>query len=262
MDLQPETSKPRWNAELYEQKHAFVWQYGADLVKLLAPQPGEHILDLGCGTGHLTAQIAGAGARVVGIDSASSMIEQARAHFPALRFELGNAQDFQFKEPFDAVFSNAVLHWIRAAPQVAGNIGRALKPGGRFVAEFGGRGCVKEILTACRVAQLAIGTSPEVDLNPWYFPSIAEYSTVLESQGFEVTSAWLIDRPTQLEDGESGLRNWIKMFGNIFLDTLSPSGQDDFFHKLEEILRPKLFRNGSWFADYKRLRFVAVKLTS
>ncbi|HEV2350572.1 MAG TPA: methyltransferase domain-containing protein [Terriglobia bacterium] len=254
-----ETPTPEWNAELYDQKHSFVWQYGGDLVNLLSPQPGEYILDLGCGTGHLTAQIAEAGAHVVGVDSAITMIEQARAHFPALQFELADAQDFHFSEPFDAVFSNAVLHWIVAATRVAGSVSRALKPGGRFVAEFGGRGCVKAILAACRIAQRELGIFPETDLYPWYFPSVAEYSSVLEAQGLVVTSAWLIDRPTKLEDGELGLRHWIKMFCNNFLSTLSQNKQEDFFLKLDEVLRPKLFRDGSWIADYKRLRIVAIR---
>ena len=152
MDEQPETAKLEWNANLYEQKHAFVWQYGTEVLKILAPQPGERILDLGCGTAQLTAQIAAAGAHVIGLDSSPAMIEQARSNYPELQFELADARDFHFAEPFDAVFSNAVLHWISAADRVARSLFLALKPGGRFVAEFGGRGCVREIRAASRVA--------------------------------------------------------------------------------------------------------------
>jgi len=259
MDKQTETLKQEWNAELYEQKHAFVWQYGTDLVKLLSPQPGELILDLGCGTGHLTAQIADAGAHVVGMDNAPSMIEQARANFPSLRFELADALDFHFAVPFDAVFSNAVLHWISAADRVARSVYLALRPGGRFIAEFGGRGNVKEIRAAGLVAQRALGIFPEMEMSPWYFPSIGEYSTVLESQGLAVTSAWLFDRPTRTEDGERGLRQWIEMFCANFLASLPEDKQETFFTKVEDVLRPRLFRDGSWYIDYRRLRVIAVK---
>src|SRR2546423_15463085 len=131
-----------WDPGLYDGKHAFVWQYGASLVELLQPRPGERILDLGCGTGHLTAQLAAAGANVLGIDSDAAMIEQARKAYPALHFEQRDARDFHFDEPFDAVFSNAVLHWIKEPERVIVCLRRALKPGGRFVAEFGGRGNV------------------------------------------------------------------------------------------------------------------------
>ena len=121
-----------WDPGLYDGKHAFVWQYGASLVELLQPQPGERVLDLGCGTGHLTARIAAAGAAVVGIDSDPAMIDQARRGYPDLHFEQQDARSFSFAEPFDAVFSNAVLHWIREPEAVIACVRRALKPGGRF----------------------------------------------------------------------------------------------------------------------------------
>ena len=262
MNVQPGTAELQWNAKLYEQKHSFVWQYGTEVLKILAPQPGELILDLGCGTAQLTAQIAAAGARVIGLDNSPAMIEQARINYPELRFEIADAQDFRFAEPFDAVFSNAVLHWVSAADRVARSLFLALKPGGRFVAEFGGRGCVREIRAAGRAALSAIGLSPEDEMNSWYFPSIAEYSSVLESQGLSVTSAWLFDRPTKLEDGEPGLRQWIRMFCNNFLNRIPQNRQDEFLAKWEDSLRPKLFRDGSWFVDYKRIRLVAVKETA
>src|SRR5207237_8143924 len=124
-------SGTHWDAGLYDAKHAFVWKYGASLIELLAPKPGERILDLGCGTGHLTAQLAAAGADVLGIDNSPAMIEQARREYPKLRFGLADARDFHFVEPFDAVYSNAVLHWVQEPERVITCVRQGLKPGGR-----------------------------------------------------------------------------------------------------------------------------------
>src|SRR5258708_1506630 len=129
-----------WNPGLYESSHSFVWEYGRDLIGLLAPQPGERILDVGCGTGQLTAEIARSGAHVVGIDSSSRMIEQARGNFPDLRFELQDVCTIEYRAEFDAVFSNAALHWVLRAEDAARAIAQALRPSGRFVAELGGHG--------------------------------------------------------------------------------------------------------------------------
>lgn len=137
-----------WNPGQYQQGFSFVWRHGEELIGLLAPQPGERILDLGCGTGQLTAEIAKSGAQVVGIDSSPEMIQQARSNYPGLRFELTDATQFRTAEPFDAVFSNAALHWIKDAGGVASTIAQALKPGGRFVAEFGGKGNVRSLVQA------------------------------------------------------------------------------------------------------------------
>src|SRR5688572_11002406 len=128
-----------WSPQLYEGQHSFVWKYGADLLPLLAPQPGERIIDLGCGTGRLTAQIAESGAEVIGVDRSPEMIGQARQNFPKLRFLLADIASFESPEPADAVFSNAALHWVTDAEAAARNVARSLRPGGRFVAEFGGK---------------------------------------------------------------------------------------------------------------------------
>ena len=170
----------KWDAELYDSKHSFVSQLGTDLVQLLSPQSGEYILDLGCGTGYLTDKIAASGAKVVGIDNASTMIEQARKNYPNLMFEVTDATNLHFKEQFDAIFSNAVLHWIKEPEKVIASIWRALKPGGRFVAEFGGKGNVKAIVTAIYQAIQAAGYPINESKNPWYYHSIAEYGTLLE----------------------------------------------------------------------------------
>src|SRR3978361_829172 len=136
----------KWNAELYDQKHAFVYQYGESLLELLDAKPGEHILDLGCGTGHLTQRIQSLGAIVTGIDSSPEMIQQAEENFPEIKFSVANATNFYFEEPFDAIFSNAVLHWIKDQDSLIKTVYDNLKPGGRFVAEMGGRGNVSKMI--------------------------------------------------------------------------------------------------------------------
>ncbi|QFS47091.1 class I SAM-dependent methyltransferase [Nostoc sphaeroides] len=248
-----------WDTSLYEDKHAFVWQYGEDLLQLLNPQPGESILDLGCGTGQLTEKIAQAGADVWGIDSAPAMIEKARENYPHIRFDVANAANFQVDKPLDAVFSNAVLHWVKEADSAIASIHQSLKPGGRFVAEFGGKGNVLAIATALESALQGINI-PTQALNPWYFPSIGEYATLLEQQGFDVIYAMLFARPTPLAEGEAGMANWIEMFASTFLAGLSGEQQIQVIRVVEEYLKPTLYQQGTWTADYRRIRIVAIKL--
>jgi trans-aconitate methyltransferase len=252
-------STKTWDAALYDGKHSFVWKYGASLIELLAPQPGERVLDVGCGTGHLTAQIAAAGAEVVGIDKSAGMLEEARRSYPGLRVELADAADVAFDEPFDAVFSNAALHWMTEPERVAVNIARALKPGGRFVAEFGGKGNMRALIVAVADALEAMGYPSAGAASFWYFPSIGEYAALLERQGLEVTSALLFDRPTPLEGGDEGLRVWLKMFGASFMAALSAEQQAELVQRVEERLRPTQYREGTWIAPYRRLRVVATK---
>ncbi|MEA5626324.1 methyltransferase domain-containing protein [Nostoc sp. UHCC 0251] len=248
-----------WDTSLYQDKHAFVWQYGEDLLKLLNPQPGESILDIGCGTGQLTEKIAQAGAEVMGVDFASEMIEKARENYPHIRFDVADARNFQVDKPLDAVFSNAVLHWVKEADSAIASIHQSLKPGGRFVAEFGGKGNVQAIATALESALKAINI-PTQALNPWYFPSIGEYATLLEQQGFDVIYAMLFARPTPLADGEAGMANWIQMFASAFLAGLSGEQQIQVIRVVEEYLKPTLYQQGTWIADYRRIRIVAIKL--
>lgn len=251
--------KNSWDAVLYEDKHAFVWQYGEDLLKFLNPQPGESILDLGCGTGQLTEKIAQAGAEVMGVDYAHEMIEKARKNYPHIRFDVADARNFQVDKPLDAVFSNAVLHWVKEADCAIASIHKSLKPGGRFVAEFGGKGNVQAIATALESALEAINISAQA-LNPWYFPSIGEYASLLEQQGFDVIHAMLFARPTPLADGEAGMANWIQMFASTFLEGLSGEQQIQVIRVVEEYLKPTLYQQGTWKADYRRIRIVAIKL--
>ncbi len=251
-----------WNTALYEQQHAFVWQYGESLLKLLAPQAGEQILDLGCGTGQLTEKIAQSGAFVQGIDSSLSMISTAKVNYPHINFAAADARDFQVEEPLDAVFSNAVLHWIRSPEAAIYCVEKALKPGGRFVAEFGGKGNVGAIVRALLSVLSEIGCEGAQALNPWYFPSVGEYAGLLEKGGFEVSYAVLFDRPILLEGGNAGMANWIEMFAGGFLLGLSEEVRSHVIRTVEEHLRSVLYCDGNWSADYRRIRFVAVKNSS
>jgi SAM-dependent methyltransferase len=152
------------------------------------------------------------------------------------------------------VFSNAVLHWVTEPEKAIACVRKALKPGGRFVAEFGGRGNVKTIMSALDSASRAIGLGAWD--HPWYYPGIGEYAPLLERGGLEVTEAFLFDRPTLLE-GEDGLRHWVEMFVRGLVDRVPPAGREGFFRHVEDVVRPALYREGEWFADYRRLRIVA-----
>src|SRR5690242_12948002 len=186
MPADSHSSDKQWEPSRYDAGYSFVWKHGAGVIELLAPRAGERILDVGCGTGHLTAQIAAAGARVIGIDRSDEMIATARRNYPQLRFEVADAERFRFDEPFDAVFSNAAIHWMKNQRAVAASIWQALKPGGRFVAEFGGRGNVNKIETALRRALRQAGY--EVSDEPYYyFPTVGQYATLIENVGLTVT---------------------------------------------------------------------------
>jgi trans-aconitate methyltransferase len=249
----------QWNAAQYDAKHAFVYEKAKGLVELLGPQAGEGILDLGCGTGALTAEIAGRGAEVLGVDRSEEMISQARKKFPALRFQVLDATQLRFKAEFDAVFSNAVLHWIPEAVQVIGGVAQALKPRGRFVAEFGGKGNIRGLVEGFHRAFSALGIREPDGVSPWFYPSVAEYAGLLERHGLEVRQASLFDRPTKLEDGERGLENWIRLFRQTFLEKMGQPNAQRWIQEVERQCRAELFKNGNWELDYRRLRIAAWK---
>jgi trans-aconitate methyltransferase len=248
-----------WDANLYNAKHDFVWKYGSDVVSLLAPRAGERILDLGCGTGHLTAQIAESGAQVTGVDRSADMVAAARAAYPNLKFEIADARNLAYQEEFDAVFSNATLHWIHEPELVLRGVRNALRRGGRFVAEFGGHGNISAMQAAFDRALADLGAAKPGEVNPWYYPSVSEYGSLVEKNGLEVRFITLFDRPTGLADGAAGMRNWITMFGAEYLAKAGDAKREEFLATVEDALRPKLFRDGQWWADYRRLRLAAYK---
>ena len=267
----------QWNAAEYDAKHAFVYEKAKGLVELLALKAGERILDLGCGTGVLTAEIASRGAEVLGVDRSAEMIAQARKKFPALRFEVMDARQLRFntdetgqanmppgtskenKGGFDAVFSNAVLHWIPEADEVIAGVARELKPGGRFVAEFGGKGNIQKLVAGFHGALAALHIQSPEAVGPWFYPSVAEYAAMLEKHGLEVREASLFDRPTVLEDGERGLENWIRVFRKTFVEKMGEADAVRWILEVERQCRGELFRDGSWVLDYRRLRIAAWK---
>jgi trans-aconitate methyltransferase len=240
-----------WDAQSYQTRHSYVFKHGEGLVELLDPKAGERILDLGCGSGQLTAKIAEAGAHVIGIDLSPDMIAQARVNYPHIEFNVGDATTFELSEPADAVFSNAVLHWVKDAEAAIACVGRALKPGGRFVMEMGGKGNTRTLLAAVKEVAGEL-------TNPWFYPSVGEYSALLERQGFEVRFATLFDRPTTVE-GENGLDDWLSMFGGKLFAGISEDRQREIRREVSDRLRPVMYRDGNWIVDYRRLRAVAVR---
>lgn len=253
------TSQPQedsWKPELYQDRHSFVWKFGSSVIELLAPKSGERILDIGCGTGQLTAQIAESGASVVGIDHSPAMIEQARQMFPSIEFQQADARSYSADQSFDGVFSNAALHWIREPSQVIESISRSLKHGGRMAVEFGGHGNVQILSHAIETASQEFLGQPLP--HPWYFPGIPAFGNELEQHGIELIQAAMIDRPTRLE-GHDGLKNWVRMFGQHWLTRIPEEQHEPFLNRVTEIARPKLFRDSSWYADYRRIRVQARK---
>ena len=252
----------KWNAGLYDSQHDFVFKYGEDLVKLLAPKTGERILDLGCGTGHLTNLIAESGADVIGIDNSPDMISKARAEFPALTFEVLPATDFHFTEPFDAVFSNAVIHWVAEKEKLIQCVAKHLKVNGRMVVEFGGKDNVKSIVHALRQVLLQYGFAENARRQVWYFPSLGEYTSLLEQYDLVVNYAVYYNRETELKDTDNGITEWIRMFGSSYLKGIDERVLNTLLSEVQDILRPTNYRNNKWYADYKRLRIVATKVKS
>lgn len=243
-----------WDTTTYDRDFAFVSAYGAELLDWLQAQPGERILDLGCGTGELAERIANAGAAVIGIDSDPGMIQAARRRLPDADLRVADGHDFAVDEPVDAVFSNAALHWMPAAVEVLGCVSDALRHGGRFVAEMGATGNVATVMAAvdqaCREAGL-----PERDW-PWFFPSPAQYAAMLEDAGLEIRELDFRDRPTQLA-GDDGITGWLRMFAGPAMADVPAQVVD----RAVEIARRALWRDGAWWADYRRLRFRAVKVS-
>jgi trans-aconitate methyltransferase len=242
-----------WSSNGYLQHAGYVPALGAAVLDLLGPQPGERILDLGCGEGSLTEQIASAGAAVVGVDTSPEMIAAARAR--GIDARLISAEQLPFDREFDAVFSNAALHWVRDHDALLDSVRRSLKPGGRLVAEFGGYGNVAAIQTGVRALLAKRGIIYE---SSRYYPTDTEYAARLARHGFTVQQIDLIPRPTPLP---TGMRGWLETFERMTVERLAEADRAAFIQEVEELLRPELCDwKGQWTAHYVRLRFSATRL--
>ncbi len=245
--------KQVWTADTYEENARFVSDLGAEIMGWLAPEPGERILDLGCGDGALTERLVAAGAEVIGVDISEDLLAAARARgLTVLKID-GHALPFEAE--FDAVFSNAALHWMTEPEKVIDGIRRALKPGGRFVAEFGGHGNVAAIVTAMRSAALAFGGDPNL-AGPWFYPTPAEYEALLAKAGFRVERIALVPRPTPLP---TGIEGWLMTFRRPLFEQFEGETRDKALAHAVALLKPSLCdKAGRWTADYVRLRVRAI----
>jgi len=248
------TTNQSWDPEGYARNARFVSDLGAPVVELLAPQAGERILDLGCGDGALTIKLAAMGCDVVGVDSSAPQI--AAAQRLGLDARVADGERLTFDADFDAVFSNAAIHWMKPPDDVIAGVWRALRSGGRFVGEFGGHGCVETIKRALIDALRRRGIDGDA-LNPWYFPTVEDYSARLTRRGFAIRYIALIPRPTPLPTEING---WLETFAQTFIAVLPKNERAAFLDEVREALRPKLCDgDGKWFADYVRIRFAADK---
>jgi trans-aconitate methyltransferase len=250
------TTQQHWNPDTYARNARFVSDLGAGVFEMLDPQPGERVLDLGCGDGALTERLVAAGCRVIAIDSSPAQIGAARAR--GLDARRGRAETLPFQGEFDAVFSNAVLHWIPDAGAAIASVHRALKAGGRFVAEFGGAGCVQTV----RLALIDEANRRGLDgaaLDPWFFPTEAAYRALLEAHGFTVRTIVLFPRPTPLP---GDISDWLETFANPFLGAVPEPERHSFIEAVRAAVRPTLYDPArGWTADYVRLRFDACKMS-
>ena len=243
-----------WNPAEYARNAGFVPALGTGVLELLAPRAGERVLDLGCGDGVLTEQLVAGGCYVVGVDASPEQVEAARRR--GLQAFVRRGETLDYAAAFDAVFSNAALHWMRDADAVIAGVSRALVPGGRFVAEFGGVGCVAKIRRAIHAALATRGVDAAL-LDPWYFPSEVEYAAKLQAGGFHVHSMVLFDRPTPLPTDVIG---WLETFAQNLLRDFAGAARAALLVEIRDRLAPELLGAEGWVADYVRLRFHAQKL--
>ncbi|SEN52775.1 Trans-aconitate methyltransferase [Paenibacillus sp. OK076] len=235
----------------------FLSNLGVDILSLLQPQTGERILDIGSGNGDLTAKIAAAGAIPTGIDLSERMVSLAQQKYPDLNVQVKDASQYRTNIPFDAVFSHAAIHWINNPAATTRSIWLALREGGRFVAEFAGSGNVSILTTAMKQVLEEHGYT-WAGRNPWYHPSLGEYATLLEQNGFRVTFAQYFDKPAPLKE-EEGLRNWLDSFTDYFFKDVSSADMESIYQAILTEVKPHFEREGQWFLDTTRLRIVAIK---
>ena len=244
-----------WNPDSYAKNARFVSDLGAPLLQLLHATPGEIILDLGCGDGVLTEKIIAAGCTVYGCDSSLEQLQAARSRKLPVAVMDGQRLAIK-KQRFDAVFTNAALHWMKQAEKVLEGVANALKPGGRFVGEFGGKGNVETIRQVLHGALRQRGIDPW-SVDPWYYASPEEYTELLKCNGFSVDYIELIPRPTQLP---GDILDWLEVFAQPFTKAVSEVGRANLLAEVRKQLQSKLHKpDGTWYADYVRLRFKAVR---
>eukprot|EP00210_Caulerpa_lentillifera_P009094 g8675.t1 len=245
-----------WNPNLYAKNASFVYKLGTPLLELLRPKPGESVLDLGCGTGELSRSILNAGCRVIGVDSSPAMVQVAREN--GVEAYVMDGHDLDYENEFDAVFSNAALHWMKSdLRRVIRNVKRSLKLNGRFVGEFGGKGNVKTLFKALELVLEKHGLSFK-ELSPFFFPSADEYSALLEAEGMRVESIVLFPRKTPVPSGPTG---WLDVFAKDFFVGVDPYEKQKICEEVEIAMNPlEVDANGVYLADYVRLRFHATKI--
>jgi trans-aconitate methyltransferase len=252
--FRPTSELQHWDAAQYHSHARFVAHLASDALDLLAVQPGERVLDIGCGDGYLSERLCRAGAELVGFDYSPEMVDAARAR--GLDVRLGNAERLYFHREFDAVFSNAALEWMRLADRVTLGTFEALKPGGRFVGEFAGAGNVASIREAVNQALLRRGINPD-DIDPWYLPTAGEYQHLLENAGFELTYICWYQRPVLID---YPISEWLETFASPYLTALPAETRAGFLAEVTEDLAARLQGpDGRWTVDYTLLRFRAVK---
>lgn len=247
-----------WKTDEYGKKFSFVGEYGKGLVSLLSAGKGARVLDLGCGRGELTAYLRSLGYDAEGMDASESQLEEAKRLFPEIKFFRGDITEFSTDRLYDAVFSNAVLHWIDAEKQKTAlvNVCKALKRGGEFVAEMGGKGNAEIIHSALKDEIMRRGGEYR---HAFFFPDEKEYGDLLKECGFEVKYIARFDRPTPL-CGQDGIADWIEMFAAYELSALNEKDKRDAAVAAQKRCEKKLLSSSGWTADYVRLRFKAVKL--
>lgn len=246
----------KWDSNGYTDNFQFVHKYGEGVLNLLTVPKGSFVVDLGCGNGALTEKLVERGYRTLGIDASPQMLEKAKELHPDLDFRLDDACKFRLDEKADAIFSNAVFHWIDDHDTLVKNISENLKSGGEFVFEFAGKGCAEIAHNAMEEAFASFGLEYKRNTNA---KSIGEFAPLLEKHGFSVKYAVLYDRPTE-QLGENGFENWINMFLGSSFNGIDDNAKAKIIGKVVEICRPKLYTDGKWFVDYVRLQMKAIKL--
>ena len=246
----------KWNADSYQNNHSFVAEYGKDLLSYVNKNKGQVILDIGCGTGQLTAELAKDGADVIGIDFSAEMIEKAIKNYPDVNFHVADATDLIYENYFDTVFSNAVFHWIKNQDALLKNIYKVLRDNGVLICEFGAH---NNIYSIQKTFVDVIGKFGYTYESPFFFPTEGEYRSLLERNLFKVEFMKEFDRPTPLSHREFGMRNWLIQFLAKDVDNFSEEEKEQIFLAIERKLKPDFWNGSEWVADYRRIRVIARK---